>query len=206
MELEKESFEKFIFDLNICSSLRISIKVCINGTIDMDRYTYCLGKLSDSKIKLIMEFLTNNVDAIDYILRRTNDSTSFILSFDKETVRFYLDSSFKLNSTSMISIEVFKNKEKNEFKIRNYKPTIFLSSKVPQFFKRVLSYTDSKTFLERNDGQNYLRFKKGTDVPFSFYESICSNRDFLEFIDRYGRIPVWFQFSETSFTFYFKIN
>ncbi len=205
MEFEKESFEKFIFDLNVCSSLRVSVKVSISGNIDNDRYTYCLGKLPDSKIKLIMEFLTNNVDAINYILRRTNDSTSFILSFDKETVRFYLDSSFKLNSVSMISIEVNKNEIEN-FKIRNYKPTIFSTSKLPRFFRDVLNYTDSKTFLERSDGQNYLRFKKDIIIPFNFYENICSNVDFLKFIQKYGRIPVWFQFSETSFTFYFKIN
>lgn len=192
-----ENYSKMI---NVNISLRVSIKVYSDGNIDSNRYTYCLGRIRERNILEIMNFLTDNKKAKEYIQRRINDNSRFIISLDFCSVRFYLDSTFKKNRVSMISVEITDN----EFKVRNYIPDFLRVRNIPSKFTSVIRYTDGKTYLTRNDGQTYLRFDKDVNIPISFYQNLCINSDFLEFVQQYER-PVWFQFSQSSFTIYFKV-
>lgn len=195
-KLIANNLEKLLIDKNIKNSKRVSIKCFKDGSIDSDRFTYSFSKLYDESISLIMDSLTDNTEAKEYILRRTTNKTNFILSIDNKSVRFYLDSNFKLNKVSMISIEITGDK----FKVKEYKHEEFYD--IYTFFEDVLQIVDKNSFLTRSDGQNYLRIVKYPKPEFYF--RFCDEEIFKEFIYKNHKTPVWFQYSEESFTFYFK--
>lgn len=193
--------EKYFKEMNMTFSLRVSIKIFRDGNIDSQRYTYCMGKLPDQIITMIMEFTDASKEAIEYIIRRNNDSTNFIMSVDRESYKFYLDSGFKPGKISMISIET-----KNDFlKVRNYTPIRFDLSLLHPIFHCFLPYMSNKMMLKRSDGQNYIRMKQ-EPIPLNVYQNFCCDNQFMTFVKESGNCPVWFQFSSDSFTLYFRKN
>lgn len=193
-------FEELIENLNLTSSNRISIKCYFDGRIDKNRHTYCFGILSDLDVDKLMSSLTDNYKAKKYILRRNNSKSSFIVSIDSDSVRFYLDFGFLKNKISMVSVEIKNNltennSSENNFKIRNYIPTNPV--KLPDFFRPLQPYL-SNCYISRDDGQNYFRFS--TTPPVDLFCRFCPSE--REFFYNVGS-AAWFQFSQNSFTFYF---
>ena len=197
----KNKLDEFLKINSISNSLRVSVKINKNGYIDTDRYTYNFDKLSNNTINDIISILTDNIEINEFISSRNNGS-SFYLALDKESVRFYVNYPLEIDIISVYSIEVTQF----GFKIRNYTPRIFKYSKIPECLKPFLEYLNKNIIVERDDSQNYLRFKNNINIPLEIFESINNDPKFINFVKSHGSIPLWIQFSESSFTFYFKIN
>ena len=192
-----EKLTEFLREKRIEFALRESIKISIDGNRDKSRKTYCFGNLRDEELKKILDLMSENERAKKYIMRRNNDNSSFILGIDLNSVRFYLDFGFRNNRVSMISVEI-----KNEtFNVKEYIPTKF-DYEISPYFDKVLDYVDLNSYLIRSDGQRYLRFVK--NIPLHILDYYCPDEPFFGTVGN----PVWFQFSEDAFTFYFqsKIN
>lgn len=201
----RSKLDEFITINQISKSLRVSVKVNKNGHIDSNRYTYKFIGLSEIKIDEIMSLLTDNVGAKNYILERINDRSSFFVSLDDKSVKFYLDYPFKMNVLSMISVEIIGD-DSNNYKIRNYTPGMFKMAKIPRIYRHLLKYIQKNIILERDDFQNYIRFKKEIEIPSDIFLSLSEDSIFVNFIKEHGKEPLWFQYSESSFTLYFKID
>lgn len=184
--------DEFLREKNIRNSKRVSIKRK-NDEIDRDRTTYCFGYISDNTAEEIMRFLTDNEEAIKYIKRNKTDDRRFIVSIDKDCVKFYLDFGIAINKVSMISLEI----RKSEFKVKLYKGKRL--EQFPVCYLPLRPYLDENSHLVRDDGQKYLRFKS-QPPPYVFLRYFPNDEDFF----RNVREPTWFQFSENSCTFYFE--
>lgn len=102
---------------------------------------------------------------------------------------------------SVVSIETTQS----GFKIKNYTPRRFRMRNFPKNLIPLLNYLNKFMAIERDDSQKYLRFKNDINIPLDIFELINNDPKFIDFIKSYGTIPLWCQFSESSFTFYFKI-
>lgn len=188
-----EELFNFLHDNLITYVIRKSIKIDIKGNRDKSRQTICIGTLSDKELSKIMTILGSNDRVKKYILRRNIDSTYIIIGFDSNTIRYYLDNGIDKNSSGMISIETKEDK----FNVKKYKSQTY-NNQLDDYFHYLLPYLDINSFLVRSDGQMYLRVIK--TIPRDLLNFYCRNEPFF---DEVGD-PVWFQFSDNSFTFYFE--
>jgi len=177
----------------ITYSIRRSIKITIEGERDKSRKTICIGTLSDRDLKSILDIFKVDNKHKKYILRRNNDSTCIIIGLDSKSVRFYIDNGLEKNKIGMISVEISNGKTS----IKTYMGLDY-NGELEEYFHYLLPYLDLNSFLRRSDGQMYLRVVD--EIPRSLLNFYCRNE---EFFDEVGS-PVWFQFSENSFTFYFQ--
>lgn len=211
---KKLNLENYFNSLRLRYSLRLSIKMYKDGRIDSQRYTYCIGILEDKIVDEIMTFTNASKESIEYIIRRNNSGSTFILSLDKNSVKYYLDSGFKPKKVSMISVEV--SSKDSSLKIRNYTPEKFDINLLDPIFHCFLPYMNKKLMLFRSDGQKYIRFENEI-IPYEVYYRFLRNETFLNFINSINDTnsinsvnsyklpkPLWFQFCDESFTLYFK--
>lgn len=188
-----EKLIKYLEDNLIFYSIRKSIKISITGERDTSRRTVCLGTISDREISEILDIFNAKKEIKKYILRRTNDSTSFIIGLNEKSVRFYIDNGLDYNRAGMISVEI----ENNSWNVKSYKKHVY-KGQLDEYFYDLTPYLDIDSFLIRSDGQMYFRVIK--QIPREILNYYCRNEPFFDEVND----PVWFQFSDNSFTFYFK--
>ncbi len=186
---------------DILYSLRVSIKCFHDGRIETDRKTYCFRtKLLDGQIGDIISILTSSESAKKFILRRTNEDTTFIVSIDNDkTLKFYLDRGFRIGEIGMVSIEIGESEKIREYMTIPYNPKL-----IPDYFQDVRDYVSHDFMLKRDDGQLYSRVK--SSFHETVYTDICDDPTFVDFVSKYSDNPLWFQVCDDSFTFYFLDN
>jgi hypothetical protein len=183
---------------SIIVKCRVSYKITVEKE-DSERYTFCLGKISEINVKEILELYTENKKVINYILRHYNDYTSFIVSITNDGIRFYVDKTFIMNQIGIYSVEILEDKEKyhtyvqNPIDIQYYDPRL----------KEIMHLLDNNSILIRDDGQQYLRFNK--KIKSDLIETITTSEKMKEWIRSQNSNPVWIQFNEQSLTIYYKI-
>ena len=196
-----ERVENFIIEHSLKNvSRRNSCKVFSSGEIDLNRLTYCFGTLDENIIFELVKLLCDSKDALSYLSRRCNTKHSFILSFATDSVRFYLDNSFRLHEVVIYSVEITKGIISYREYMNETSPKFILH---PMFYP-IRQYLKTNSYLVRDDGQVYFRFRSPGKPSPDKIANLSPNIFFKDWVFKQSGDLVWLQFSEKSFTVYYK--
>lgn len=187
------------------TSRRVSFKYNFDGTVSNTREIYKIEPATDSMIRGVMGLYTKDKNSINFIVRRSiENGGDFGVLFDEDSVRFYIDSPFELNSDSIYSIQI---KDSCSIK-RIYRMENIISLESFDLLRPIFPYLDLSFVMTRNDGQNYFRFKSQELIPYEIMKLITDNKEMKEWIKFHANrhIPVWIQLSDTCITIYYKID
>lgn len=187
------------------TSRRVSFKLNFDGTYSSNRDIYKIEPSKDSIIRGVMGIFTNDRKIIDFIVRRNNENKSdFGVLFDEDSVRFYIDSPFEIDSDSIYSVQIKKDSSLK----RIYRMTEIKDLSVFNQLRGIFNFLNLEYMISRNDGQNYIRFKREEIIPFSIMKTITTNGVMQEWISKYADryVPVWIQISDKSLSLYYKID
>lgn len=187
------------------TSRRVSFKYNFDGTVSNTREIYKIEPATDSMIRGVMSLYTKDKKSIDFIVRRSiENGGDFGVLFDEDSVRFYIDSPFEMHSDSIYSIQI---KDGSSIK-RIYRMETLISLEFFERLRPIFEYLDLSFVMTRNDGQNYLRFKTQTLIPYEIMNLITDNLEMKEWIKEHASkyVPVWIQLSELCLTIYYKID